>query len=108
MDRDLSLESLLQASLAEFAPEITTGKIAYELVAHVPDRKITVTWPCSLMEVFFDFSGPGERVFSESVEFYEGESSAELAEYVAYVAKRFLKLNTSYQERLAVCNGVTG
>ncbi len=94
MERNLSLENSLQASLAEFAPQINLGESAYELVAQVPDKKVAVTWPYPLMEVFFDFNGPGEEMFSESVEFYAGESSAELAEYVTYVARRFLNLRT--------------
>ncbi|WP_078118596.1 hypothetical protein [Thiosocius teredinicola] len=92
MDRDLSLEKELMVAISEFAPRITWVEAAYELVAKIPGKEVTVTWPYPLMEVFFDFVGPGDEKFSESVEFYEGESSAELAEYVANVVRRFLLL----------------
>ena len=92
MDRNLNLENSLRASLAEFATEITAGETAYRLVAKVPEKEITITWPYPLMEVFFDFSGPGEKSFSESVEFYDGETSEEQTQYIGYVVKRFLKL----------------
>lgn len=69
MDHDLSLENSLRASLDEFAPVIILCETAYELVDQVPGKIITVTWPYPLMEVFFDFSGPGRERFSESVEF---------------------------------------
>lgn len=101
MSRDLQLEKVIAESLAEYSPRLSWENNAYRLKAGKAVMNVEVVWPYPLMEVYFDFTEKEEKVFSESVEFYEGESNSELAEYIVHVVRRFLD-NPARIEKLGI------
>jgi hypothetical protein len=94
MDRNLNLELSLKSSLADYNPVLELEGDAYKLHLNQGDKRIKVTWPYPLMEVYFDFWDGETIIFSESFEFYENETHEELAEYLVDVAKKYLTNQT--------------
>ncbi len=90
MSRDPQLAQKLTEALAGYSAQLNWLHDAYNLSAEKVPKRVKITWPYPLTEVYFDFLQNDANIFSESIEFYDGESSDELCEYVAHVVKRFL------------------
>ncbi|MGD9170519.1 MAG: hypothetical protein PVI97_10740 [Candidatus Thiodiazotropha sp.] len=97
MERKPELERDLLGLLSAYSPAIEVENDAYQLSVLLAAKRAEVVWPYPLHEVFFDFWEGESKVLSESFEFYEGESDAELIEYLCSVLSRFLTNNTRLQ-----------
>jgi hypothetical protein len=82
-------EGQLLETLAEFEPTLVAGKDTYRVYATHHAKGVLVVWPHLLSEVFIDFSDRGEVVFSESVEYYDGEPREEQLRDIAQVLRNF-------------------
>ena len=99
MKRDLKLEKELTDALRGYPISVDWVNETYKLTARKGEKSVVVTWPYPLMEVYFDFIENDKETFSESVEFYEGESPSELCDYLTYVIKRFLNSPSRIETR---------
>ena len=84
----------LQNALAEFAPLLKWERNAWRVLATCAGKRVTITWPLPLSEVYFDFWLDEQLVLSEWVEYYDGETSEEQALDVARIARNFLAHET--------------
>jgi len=89
MEQPRHIASLL-SSLAEFDIEVTVAKGAHRVRVQRGSKATEVLWPQGLTEVFLGFTIDGRAVYSDSAEFYEGESQLEQVEGVARVVRNYL------------------
>ncbi len=89
MERNEELEQALSKTLSDYSVSITWEKQAYKLNAFKGSKRISITWPYPLMEVFFDFVENDKKIMSESIEFYGNETQDEFCDYIIYIASRF-------------------
>ena len=67
---------------------------AQVLIASTSEKSVRVTWANLVKEVYFDFvQGQGDR-HSDWVDFYDGESSEEIGDYILCIVSRFFGSQT--------------
>ncbi|MNR25581.1 hypothetical protein D3C85_1427410 [compost metagenome] len=84
------VEEGLKEKLKGYSPEIVSDTDRVSVSAKYEDRKIEVVWPFPVMEIYFDHWIGESKVFSESYEYYEGETVQEIIEDVAGYICKFL------------------
>jgi hypothetical protein len=89
-----AFEKLLLEALADLSPTIGARGSVYRVSANSGAKRAAITWPYPLGEVFLDLTEHNEVVFSESVEYYEGEGFVEQVEDIAHVLRNFFHNET--------------
>ena len=90
MNQNAVFEQQLLDALADFAPTLAVEKGSYRINAMFDSKQVAIVWPYPLAEVFLDFSVPDGVIFSEWVEYYDGESDAEQILDIARTVRNFL------------------
>lgn len=91
------IKDVLSLELSKFNPEFSLSEDKLFVLVVSEAKKVEITWPFPTKEIYFDLWESGKKIFSESYEYYEGESYKEIAEDVAGFAARFL----TYECRVA-------
>lgn len=94
MERDPLLEALLAGALEGLAPVLSHSESAYELEASHGAKRAKVIWPVPLPQLFFEFYEGEALLFSDSAEYYAGETLKEMAEEAIRVVGNFLSHET--------------
>ena len=91
---DSKIETLLLDRMNEFNPKLSFENDAHKLIVSLDDKRAEIVWPNPIMEVFFDFWEDEEKVFSESLEYYDGENVNEVVNDIHESISRFLLNST--------------
>ena len=73
-------------ALFEFNPTNLGSNDVWKILLSSKNKKIELTWPYPVMEIYFDFIESEEKVFTEWFEYYENETNEEIiTEVVKYI-----------------------
>jgi hypothetical protein len=89
---DPQLEKDITDVFSEYSPRIEWDDDVYHLFITKGTKQIKVVWAYKVSEVNFDFFEDDIKIYTDWIDFYEGETTSEIFNLITFLVNRFVNL----------------
>jgi hypothetical protein len=90
--RDYQLEKEITEAFAEYSTNLEWDEWLYTIVVTKRSKQIKVEWAYNVNEVYFDFFENDTKIYKDWADFFAGETTSEIFNYVKFLVNRFINL----------------
>ncbi len=92
LPRDYQLEKDITGAFAEYSTTFEWDEGLYTIDVTKGVKRVKVNWAYDVHEVYFDFFENDKKIYEDWADFYSGETTSEIFNFVMFLVKRFINL----------------